>query len=113
MVAWPGFFGLPPTWQGSFIERYGASVTTVNLTRVTLAYVNGNQFTIPVDFAKNLPVCSDTRGYWGDYDGMILTGFQGSSYLFTRFYTDSSAGCPLRWTFTAQQQHVGAAEYTY
>jgi hypothetical protein len=113
VVAWRGFFGLPPSWQGSFVERYGGSVTTTNVARMTLGYVNGNPFTIPVDILKNNPMCSDTRGYLGDYDDMILTGFQDSSGLYTRFYTNSSAGCTLRWEFEAQQQHVGAVQYSY
>ena len=69
-MAWPGFIGLPPTWQATWAYHYG-NVNTINVNRATLGYVNGNAFIFPVDILKDAPVCSDTRGYWGDYDAMI------------------------------------------
>ncbi|HET7871460.1 MAG TPA: hypothetical protein VFL42_03045, partial [Terriglobales bacterium] len=112
VVAWKGFIGLPPTWQSSWAYHYG-NTNFVNVNRATLGYVSGNAFIFPVDILQNAPVCSDTRGYWGDYDAMVLTGFQGSSSLWMRFVADSSAGCSRRWTYSGQAQHVQQANYSY
>jgi hypothetical protein len=112
VVAWRGFFGLPPTWQATWAYHYGAQAS-INVNRATLGYVNGNAFLFPVDILRNAPVCSDTRGYWGDYDAMIMTGFQGASSQWMRFNTDSSAGCTRRWVYTSVAQHVQQASYAY
>jgi len=113
IVAFRGFFGIDPRWQGSFLTRYGNSTTTLNLTRATLGYVNGLPFSIPVDIGRNLPVCSDQRGYWGDYDAHVVAAVNGNSLRFIRFMTDSSLGCPRRWFFLSEHQHVRAFSYDY
>jgi hypothetical protein len=115
VVAWKGDKTHEATWQSSFMERFGASATTVNVSRATLGYVNGNSLTIPVNIAKNVPVCSDRRGYWGDYDAMLLVGpaAKGGAMSWMRFYTDSSNACSKRWLFTAREQHVSQASYDY
>jgi hypothetical protein len=114
LVAWKGFIGLPPTWQASFVYRFGKPATSVYVARATLGYADGQAFTIPVDIVQNTPVCSDTRGYWGDYDDMLLTGFNSDgSSNWVRFVTDSSKGCTKRWGFSAQTQHVQASRYSY
>jgi hypothetical protein len=112
VTAWRGFFGLPPTWQATWAYHYG-SAQTVYASRATLGYLGGTPFLFPVDIIKAAPVCSDTRGYWGDYDAMVQIGFSGTSTVWMRFLTDSSAGCPQRWTYMARQQHVQQASYTY
>jgi hypothetical protein len=112
VVAWPGFIGLPPTWQASWAYHYG-NTNFVNVSRATLGYVNGSAFIFPVDILQNTPVCSDTRGYWGDYDAMIQTGWSGTSSLWMRFTTDSSAGCTKRWMYNAEAQHVQQSNYSY
>jgi hypothetical protein len=112
VVAWRGFIGLPPTWQASWAYHYG-SVHTVNVSHATLGYANGQALLLPIDFLQNAPVCSDTRGYWGDYDAMVMTGWQGSSSLWMRFLTDSSAGCSTRWEYTGQAQHLQQSNYSY
>ena len=105
--AWRGFFGLPPQWTSSFYERYGASPTTVNLGRMYLGLVNGAPLGIPVDIAKNIPVCSDTRGYWGDYDDMLMIGFKDTTPVFMRFTsTDAGKGCNKRWNYVSSHLHV-------
>lgn len=112
--AFPGFlFGIAPRWQGSFLTRYGNQTTTLNLTRATLGYIGPTPFSIPVDIARNVPVCSDTRGYWGDYDDFLPVQVDGDRIRFMRFMTDSSLGCTKRWQFTAETQHVGAVDYWY
>jgi len=112
VAAWPGFIGLPPTWQASWAYHYG-NTNFVNVSRATLGYVNGSAFIFPIDILQNAPVCSDTRGYWGDYDAMIQTGWKGSSSLWMRFTTDSSSGCNKRWEYTADAQHVQQSNYSY
>jgi hypothetical protein len=112
VVAWRGFIGLPPTWQSSWAYHYGKN-NFESVSRATLGYVNGSAFIFPVDILKDTPVCSDTRGYWGDYDAMIQTGWQDSSSLWMRFTTDSSAGCSKRWEYTGQAQHVQQSNYAY
>lgn len=107
--AWRGFIGLPPHWTSSFYSRYGQSVGTVSLARMNLAYVNGAPLGIPVTLAKNIAVCSDTRGYWGDYDDMLHVGFDDTTPVFVRFTTsDLGKGCDKRWIFVARHQHVQA-----
>ena len=114
LVAWKGFIGLPPSWQGSFVYHFGKPATSVYVARATIGYANGQAFTIPVDIIQNTPVCSDTRGYWGDYDDMLLAGFNSDgSGNWVRFLTDSSKGCSKRWGFTGQSQHVQVARYSY
>ena len=113
VTAWSGFIGLPPSWQATYVYRYGKSVTGVYVARQTLGYVNGGPFTIPVDLVRNTPVCSDGRGYWTDYDAMLVTGFHAPATTFLRFVTDSSKGCTERWTFTGKAQHVQAVKYDY
>jgi len=112
VVAWPGFIGLPPSWQASWAYHYG-NVSTVNLSRASVGYVNGNPLMIPVDIIQSTPVCSDIRGYWGDYDDMIMTGFQGTNGIWMRFLTDSTLGCSKRWEYTATTQHVQQSNYVY
>ena len=112
VVAWPGFIGLPPTWQASWAYHYG-NANFINVSRATLGYVNNNAFIFPVDILQNTPVCSDTRGYWGDYDSMIQTGWTGTSSLWMRFTTDSSAGCTQRWEYVGKTQHIQQSNYSY
>jgi hypothetical protein len=114
VIAWKGDKTHEATWQTSFMERFGTSVTTVNVARATLGYVNGNALAIPVDIAKDVTVCSDWHLYWGDYDGMILVGPAAKSGMsWMRFYTDSSNGCTKREMFVAHEQHVSQASYDY
>lgn len=116
VAAWPGFFGLPPAWQATWVYHYG-NTSTVNVSRVTLGYfhdTNNPLVVIPVDILQNAPVCSDSgRGYWGDYDSMLQTGFQGSNETWMRFLTDSSQGCPTRWYYLGQSQHVQQTNYVF
>ena len=116
VAAWPGFIGLPPTWQATWAYHYGHT-GTVNVARATLGYFpnTDNPLVIfPVDILRNTPVCSDSgRGYWGDYDAMLQVGWQGASSVWMRFLTDSSQGCPKRWTYLGETQHLQQANYAY
>ncbi len=111
VAAWIGFIGLPPSWQGSYVYRYGKPATGVYLARLSLGYVNGSAFTIPVDPIKKTVVCSDTRGYWGDYDSHLHTGFKDTTPTFMRFLTSSVKGCTARSSFNGVHQHVQGARY--
>ena len=114
VAAFPGFFfGIAPRWQGSMLTRYGNATSTLNLTRGTLGYLGPAPFTVPVDIAKNAPVCSDLRGYWGDYDGFLSVQVDSDNVRFMRFMTDSSNGCPRRWRFVGEHQHVRAVDYWF
>lgn len=114
-------FGAFPRWQGSFLVREGDSTQTVSLTRANLGYLENpdgtaKAFTIPVDIARDVPVCPDTRssgGYWGDYDGFLPVQVDDDRVRFLRFMTNSSRGCTKRWTFNAEHQHVHAVSYWY
>jgi hypothetical protein len=48
-----------------------------------------------------------TAEYWGDYDDM---GFDPVSKSFSRAFTDSSSGCPLREQLTSMNVHVSDVE---
>ena len=51
--------------------------------------------------------CPDTRGYWGDYDDMLMVGFKDTTPVFVRFTsTDAGKGCSKRWTFVSSHLHV-------
>lgn len=114
VVAWPGDAAHPdPAWQATFMERFGASTTTVDVSRTTLGFVNGTPLVFPVNIAKQIPLCPDTRGFWGDYDVMIITGPGQSGMNWMRFFADSSNGCAKRWKFTGQEQHVSQANYDF
>jgi hypothetical protein len=107
VAAWRGFINLPPVWTSSFYERFGAAATTVNLGRMYLTLLNGAPFGVPVDIAKDIPVCSDRRGYWGDYDDMLMVGFKDTTPMFMRFTsTDAGKGCISRWQYVSSHLHV-------
>jgi hypothetical protein len=102
-------FGLGARWTSSFYTRSGASTTTVALTRMYLNYVNGIPIGTPVDQVRDITVCSDQRGYWGDYDDMLQVTSTFFTPVFVRFTsTDQNKGCIERWAFTAKFQHVQA-----
>ncbi|HET9342910.1 MAG TPA: hypothetical protein VFO25_08355 [Candidatus Eremiobacteraceae bacterium] len=113
VTAFVGTIGFAPTWQASWDYHWGSESST-NVSRTTLGYLaNGNAFIFPIDIIQNAPVCSDERGYWGDYDAFILAGFNQTRGVWMRFLTDSSAGCTERWGFTADAQHLQESSYTY
>ena len=112
--AWGGFFGLPPAWKATYYDRSGAQPNAINLQQGNLAYLpNGTRIFLPFDLVKNMVVCPDNRGYWGDYDNLLHIGFeQGSSTaLFLRTFSDSSLGCDQRWDFTSHNLHVRSVAF--
>jgi hypothetical protein len=110
--AGPATPAIPPTWQASWAYHYG-NLSTINVDRATLGYIEGSAGIFPAHILQDVPVCSDTRGYWGDYDAMFLAGIQDNLPLWMRFSTDSSSGCIARWGYTALAQHVQEGNYSY
>jgi hypothetical protein len=108
VVAWPGDANTPATWQMTWAFHYGDS-DKVTVSRSTLGYYNGTPLLLPVDIIKNTPVCSDFRGYWGDYDAMLRVG--GGNPVWIRFLSDSSKGCTKRWMYTSDSHHIQLVRY--
>lgn len=107
VAAWAGTMSQPPIWNSSFYVRSGASVTSVGLSRMYLGYFNGAPLGIPISLTPGINVCSDRRGYWGDYDDMLHVGFDKATPVFIRFTTsDHGRGCTARWGFVGYHQHV-------
>jgi hypothetical protein len=105
------FITFQPTWQGSYLGRYGDSTQTVSLYRAPLGFLSGQPLSFPAAISKDQPVCSDLRGYWGDYDAHIIAHFDWNNPRFTRFMTNSGQGCTQRWQFEGKTQHVQAISY--
>jgi hypothetical protein len=115
VVAWPGAKDVPAAWQATWAYHYGHT-TTVNVSRVTLGYFHNTNDPVPivpVDILDNTPLCSDLRGYWGDYDAMLRVRTQGDYSVWMRFLTDSSQGCPKRWEYLGESQHIQQTNYVF
>jgi hypothetical protein len=107
--AWRGFIGLPPVWMSSYNYRYGLPASGIYVSRALLAYLpSGDRIWFPVDAYKNMPVCSDLRGYWGDYDDLTLLTFKDSTPQWLRTVSDSTAACATRWQYSSDPLHVRA-----
>lgn len=111
--AFPGFIGLDPAWQATFVSRdLDPRGNTVIIRRGPLSSLsNGAHFMLAFPLVGPLLVCPDNRGYWGDYDDLQLVGFTGGTARFMRTFTDSSAGCNKRWDYVAEHVHVGSATF--
>ena len=109
--AWRGFIGLPPTWMSSYNYRYGLPASGVYIARAVLAYLPSDpsqRLWFPIDAYKNMPICPDRRGYWGDYDDLTLLGFKNDSPQWLRTVSDSTASCRVRREFDSDPLHVRA-----
>lgn len=107
--AWRGFIGLPPMWMSSYSYRFGLPASGIYVARAALAYLpNGDRIWFPVDAYKNMPVCPDTRGYWGDYDDLTLLTFKNDAPQWLRTMSDSTPTCGTRWQYTSSPLHVRA-----
>jgi hypothetical protein len=109
--AFPGFIGLPPIWKLTYLSRQrDPKGNTVSLEQGNLiALPNGARILLPFKLVGSHLVCPDNRGYWGDYDDMQVSGFDGAAAVFLRTFSDSSQGCPQRWEYTSHHVHVRAA----
>jgi hypothetical protein len=109
--AWAGFFGLPPVWKATYLDRRPSAGDKLTLHQGNLAYLPGGpRIYVPFPVIKDMPVCPDNRGYWGDYDGLDMVGFLNGSTdpTFIRPMSDSSLGCLKQWNFTSQHLHIRA-----
>jgi hypothetical protein len=112
--AWRGFIGLPPVWKATYLDREPSAGDTVTLQQGNLAYLpNGTRIFLPFPLIKDMPVCPDIRGYWGDYDDLQIVGFLNGSTAptFVRTMTDSLLGCTEQWQYTSKAVHVRAAVF--
>lgn len=110
--AWRGFIGLPPVWMSSYNYRFGLPASGIYVSRAALAYLpNGQRLWFPIDAYKNMPVCADRRGYWGDYDDLTLLTFKDETPQWLRTVSDSTPGCSTRWDFTSDPLHVRAVVF--
>lgn len=113
--AFPGFFGLEPAWRANYISRrHDPSGNTVKLKQGNLIVLTtGARVFLSFDLSLSQTVCSDTRGYWGDYDDLQLVGFSSSTTTarFMRAFTDSFGGCTERTTYESKEVHAGTATY--
>jgi hypothetical protein len=112
--AWAGFINLPPAWKASYLDRDGSPKNAVTLKQGNLAYLpNGTRIFLPFDLIKEMPVCPDTRGYWGDYDDLVFIGFRegDTTAQFIRAMSDSSLGCDKRWTYISHHLHIRAVVF--
>lgn len=110
--AFPGFLGIEPVWRANYMTRDDApSGNLVRLRQGNLVVLPiGSRIFLTFDLTDSQVVCSDTRGYWGDYDDLQLTGFtELSAAKFLRAYSNSFSGCTERTTYTEKDLHTGAA----
>jgi hypothetical protein len=115
VAAWPGTKSVPAAWQATFGYHYGKK-NTVNVARATLGYfsnTNNPLAVLPIDILQDTPVCSDQRGYWGDYDAMLRVKSSGRYSIWMRFLTNSSQGCPTRWLYLGENEHVQQVNYEF
>jgi hypothetical protein len=110
--AFPGFIGLPPIWKATYLSRQDDPAgNTVILEQGNLVRLpNGFRILLPFKLVDSHLVCPDNRGYWGDYDDMQLSGFNGTAAVFLRALSDSSQGCTERWEYTSHHVHVSAVK---
>ena len=105
--------GEPSLWMGSH-TTYHPSTGNVTFAMggvaLFMTQASGNVFVyFAISLLTDRVVCSDRRGYWGDYDDLQALGVTPSrtSVRFARTFTDSNPGCGQRWQFSADPVHVG------
>lgn len=111
--AWPGGSGWQPEWQVSYLERDGITPNSVTLREGGIGYIGSNPAFLAFNSMGPVAICPDNRGYWGDYDDMLVAGVDPSSHAptYVRTMSDSSAGCVLRTDWHVDYVHVRAAGF--
>jgi hypothetical protein len=111
--SWQGLIGLPPAWKAAYVDRNPKAGDKVQLNQGNLGYLrDGTRIFVPFPAIKDIPVCPDLRGYWGDYDDLAHVGFTpGGSARFLRTVSDSSLGCAQRWQYTSHHVHISGAVF--
>lgn len=104
------FLWMPPAWKATFVSREANPSGNTVLVRMgdLVSQLNGlHAFPTQGLLDAQVP-CPDQRGYWGDYHDLQYIGVDRGSdimrFLFT--FTDSTAGCSVRDTFTSTHVHV-------
>lgn len=107
VAAFPGSKTIPPAWKATFLNRDGVVKNGVTLEQGNLAYLPGGQrIYVPFPVLKDKPVCSDNRGFWGDYGAVIYIGIKNHIAQFMATISDSSLGCDKRWEFESHNLHI-------
>jgi hypothetical protein len=120
--AWPGFFGLPPSWKATY-QTTDDTPDGVSIKAGDLAVLpTGAPIFLPYDLVPPHPICPDFRhgspghakaGYWGDYDEMRMVGFSkdSTSPEFLLAFSDSTKGCVSQYEFTSNHLHVSSVVF--
>jgi len=109
-----GLLGPNSQWRVSYSSRQrdpnGSSVANY---AGNFAILTTGALFVPTRITEDLEVCSDERGYWGDYDDLALLDANSSSGAtsYIRAHTDSSVGCTAREQYTSTEVHVSAVVF--
>ncbi len=109
-----GTVGKEPTaaWAATFYVVRGATSTAIRTARMNLNYVDGVPTPEIFEVPDPLTVCSDTRGYWGDYNALVPVTWTNQWPAFVSFVSfDSSLGCDTRWPYLGTRQHLAAVRW--
>ena len=121
--AWSGTRVSAPVWMTSFTRRLTLPATAVHFMSARLEYVPGTiqRVFTPIVQSDSMPICPDGRGYWGDFDDLIVAGFVATERVrppqaevpgprseprWLRTVSDSRSGCVKRWALTSAPVHV-------
>jgi hypothetical protein len=109
---WPLPAVVPATWIGGYYLFKGDQGTAVQTGRMYLNYQNGVPIALSVEMPDLLTVCSDSRGYWGDYNDMVSLEQRFTRPSFLSFVSrDQQLGCISRGRFLGVHQHVDAVHW--
>jgi hypothetical protein len=107
----PSIDGRGSEWKATYTSReHDPEGNTISIEEANLQTLAGGGRTFhPADLVKNLLVCSNKVGYYGDYDLLEFLGFRGRAPVFIRPYSDASEGCVQRWNYVSARVHISAA----
>ncbi len=105
----------PAEWKLTYLSRQedptGNSVIVQQGNLAVIGTGTPVRILFPFKLINPLTVCPDTRGYWGDYEGLELLGVNQNAPTFLAAFTDSSQGCTQQWEYTSSQVHVSATPF--
>ncbi len=107
------FLWMEPAWKATFVSRESDPAGNTVLVRIgdLVAHPDGSHAFATTRLLDPQVPCPDTRssgGYWGDYNDLQFIGADRGSGVARFLYTfsDSTAGCIARDTFTSHHVHV-------
>ena len=107
------FLWMEPAWKATFVSRDSDPVGNTVLVHIAdlQAHPDGSHALTTARLLDPQVPCPDTRstgGYWGDYNDLQFIGADRGSGVARFLYTfsDSTAGCVARETFTSTHVHV-------